>query len=132
MDFRESVLKACASKSLYFKDLAAAVGVHPSTVKSWVSGKSLPRIDVAQRVARYLGFSLDLSILKFDRFNINDHAASINIIEQLAITLSDHASFLKGNTDIALQCLEADGLVKKLPGSSSYASTENRLTKGIK
>ena len=57
--FRKNLQYYMERENITQVDLAAAVGVSKSTVSTWLSGRSYPRIDVIQKIADVLTCATD-------------------------------------------------------------------------
>ena len=51
--FKRNITRLLREKGATQKELAAAIGVSPATVSSWVQGKKLPRMDKADQICRF-------------------------------------------------------------------------------
>ncbi|WP_147612305.1 helix-turn-helix transcriptional regulator [Treponema pectinovorum] len=59
MTFSERVLEELEYKGSNQKELADFLKVRPSTVNAWIIRNSMPAVDVAYKVAKYLNVSLE-------------------------------------------------------------------------
>ena len=51
--FRDNLRRRIAERNLTQKDLATSIGVSPSTLNDWVTGKKLPRMDKVDKLCAF-------------------------------------------------------------------------------
>lgn len=62
MEFAQRLNKMMAEKEVTAYRLSKALGIHQTTVKNWIDGKSKPRTEYMEKIAGYFGVSLDYLI----------------------------------------------------------------------
>lgn len=70
------------------QEFARAIGVSPSTVSMWLTNKSLPRMDLLDKIADY--FDIDVVDLYFDNSKRSEHIAKIR--QAMKLPTHSHAT----------------------------------------
>lgn len=59
MDFSKRLKKTMEEKNCTMYRLSKSLGVHPTTVSGWVTGKRTPNLEILQKIADALGVTTD-------------------------------------------------------------------------
>ena len=77
MTFEEKLLKLYKKKSHSQESLAEAIGVSRSTIQEYLEGDSKPKLNIARKLAKEFGVSLDYLFLG-DEYISNDTGEDIS------------------------------------------------------
>lgn len=73
--FIENLKQLLEEKNLTFAEFAKEINVRPSTISMWMTNKSLPRMELVDKIADF--FDIDVVDLYIDRSKYNEHIANI-------------------------------------------------------
>jgi transcriptional regulator with XRE-family HTH domain len=73
--FVENLKQLLEEKNLTFAEFAKEINVRPSTISMWMTSKSLPRMELVDKIADF--FDIDVVDLYIDRSKYNEHIANV-------------------------------------------------------
>lgn len=73
--FIENLKQLLEEKNLTSAEFAKEINVRPSTISMWMTNKSLPRMELVDKIADF--FDIDVVDLYIDRSKYNEHLANI-------------------------------------------------------
>lgn len=73
--FIENLKILLEEKNMTFAELAREINVRPSTISMWMTGKSMPRFELVDKIADF--FDIDVVDLYWDRSKSNEFIAKV-------------------------------------------------------
>lgn len=86
--FVENLKSLLDSKKMTYADFANKIGVGASTVSMWMTGKSLPRMELLDKIADL--FNVEVADLYFDRSKQDEHIKNVRKAMGLPTTIAAH------------------------------------------